>query len=659
MKLPAFYTASLAIGDCICATPTIRKLSEVYNSKVVVFSHYPDLFSRLPYVGRSEDVKEYITLDKSEELRDEYDVHYSFWKMGQKVQLSDDRGIEMKHAIMDIRQYHAIDNGFMLLPEEMTCDFIPDYSEEIPDLPENFICLHPFKNWPSRTWEYTNWEKLIEYLINDDISIVIIGKDSLDEKLLQYLKQGVRGITDDRVFEEISGRERLEINQLEVLDLTNKTSLSQSWRIIEKAKALITMDSGILHLAGTTDTHIIQLGSNINYRFRAPYRNSTQDYKYSYIYGGCSIFCASDMKYSLRDWEFGCNGGTPLQCVPLIDTCLEKKPSFECHPNPEMVMEEVRKIFNTQEKIGDIQEKKIPEKVENPSLLVKIQSKSLGDQIGCLSVIAEISKSKKVYVILSLSEDIFSKSYPDIKFLSYETEPKLNTSTGLWEISDIGLKFEEYKVLQYKFEKPLIQGYADQLEVKEWKRPKIDLFKSERPIKSKYVCFSMHSTAQAKHWNYPGGWDMLCKRLRKCGLTPVCIDRHFSFGIDGHWNEVPRSAVKKQGMDLKEMTNYIHHSEFFIGVSSGLSWVAHALGKKVVMISGVTTEDNEFEEDTYRLINKDVCNGCINSPEIKFDPSNWLWCPRHEGTKRQFECTKTITPDDVMGVITKHIINNI
>ena len=57
MKRPAFYTASLAIGDCISATPTIRKLSETYNRKVAVFSHHPDIFSRLPYVERSEDVK--------------------------------------------------------------------------------------------------------------------------------------------------------------------------------------------------------------------------------------------------------------------------------------------------------------------------------------------------------------------------------------------------------------------------------------------------------------------------------------------------------------------------------------------------------------------------------------------------------------------------
>ena len=235
MKPPAFYTASLAIGDCICATPTIRKISEVYNSKVVVFSHHPDLFERLPYVERSEDVKNFITLDKSEELRKEFDLHYSFWRMGQKVPLSDDRGIEMKHSIIDIRQYHAIDNGFTLLPNEMECDFIPDPESELPDLPDEFICLHPFKNWPSRTWDHKNWETLIKLLEENQIPVVVIGKDSIDEDLIKYLKREVRGKTDDRVFTEMGNRKSHSIDKSNLIDLTNKTTISQTWKIIEKS----------------------------------------------------------------------------------------------------------------------------------------------------------------------------------------------------------------------------------------------------------------------------------------------------------------------------------------------------------------------------------------------------------------------------------------
>jgi hypothetical protein len=288
--------------------------------------------------------------------------------------------------------------------------------------------------------------------------------------------------------------------------------------------------------------------------------------------------------------------------------------------------------------------------------IIKIQSKALGDIIGAMAVV-EAYREKNSYdvsVIANLEPRFFENSYPDIKILPYdETEPAFYPITEEWFFrSEI---YSGFIRIFYQFDKPLMQGYADQLDVNIWDRPRIDLTQIERPIKSRYACFSMHSTAQCKHWNYPGGWDSLCKMLRKSGITPVCIDRHESFGADGEWNASPKSCVKRHGMNLSEMTGYISHCEFFIGLSSGLSWVAHALGKPVVMISGVTSEDNEFSEDTTRIINKSVCNGCINKNENSFDANDWFWCPVHKGTMRQFECTKTITPEEVFKNM-KHLI---
>jgi ADP-heptose:LPS heptosyltransferase len=45
----------------------------------------------------------------------------------------------------------------------------------------------------------------------------------------------------------------------------------------------------------------------------------------------------------------------------------------------------------------------------------------------------------------------------------------------------------------------------------------------------------------------------------------------------------------------------LYHCEFFIGVSSGLAWLAWALGKHVVMISDVTPSDHEFYTDCTRI----------------------------------------------------------
>jgi autotransporter strand-loop-strand O-heptosyltransferase len=623
MKKPAFLTVTPALGDLICSTPTIRKMAEVYGSKVVVVSHNPAVVRNLPYVEESLHINDV----NEEELRDLYDLSKSFHLLGKQ----DNLGVEFKHAICDIRQFHAKDLGFMLKPDEMYCDYSPEMDQSCIDefnLPDEFVVLHSVKSWDSRTWESEKWQRLATRLNESGIPVVTLGKDSGESSN--------QGTVDKPAFS-------LSLNN--GLDLTNRTSLDQTWHILNRANALVTMDSGIMHLAGTTETYIIQLGSNIDPSYRAPYRKGRQDYRYSYILGDCPIHCASDMRYSLRDW-----GG--IQNVTLIDTCLEGK-KFECKPDVDKVLEESIRVFKEESRIIiDSSQGKSLDSIEGKEVvsnseIIKIVSGSLGDTIGALSVIEQYRREsgKTIAVIAKLDAEYFSDSYPEIEIFPHRIEPRFNPANNTAILGD--RIFGGYRKIYYDFYKPLMKGYADQLGISSWERPKIDSFISERPIKSKYACFSMHSTAQAKHWNYPGGWEALCRMLRKKGITPVCIDVHDTFGVEGHWNKVPGPCVKKHGMDLKEMSNYIHHSEFFIGISSGLSWVAHALNKPVVMISGVTSEDNEFEEDTIRVINEKVCHGCINSKEINFDAGDWLWCPLHKNTDRQFECTKEITPEQV------------
>jgi autotransporter strand-loop-strand O-heptosyltransferase len=65
-----------------------------------------------------------------------------------------------------------------------------------------------------------------------------------------------------------------------------------------------------------------------------------------------------------------------------------------------------------------------------------------------------------------------------------------------------------------------------------------------------------------------------------------------------------------------------------------------------VMISGFTHPTNEFA-NPYRIINWHACNSCWNDVREKFDHKDFLWCPRHAGTARQFECTRLITSAQV------------
>jgi len=103
--------------------------------------------------------------------------------------------------------------------------------------------------------------------------------------------------------------------------------------LINNAAVVITMDSGILHLAGTTETPIIELGSPINPEFRRPYRKTS---KHIYVRGACGLHCSSNMKYALEYWP------TIDSVQPLIG-CLEKKETFECHPFVEQVIDAIKR----------------------------------------------------------------------------------------------------------------------------------------------------------------------------------------------------------------------------------------------------------------------------------------------------------------------------
>jgi hypothetical protein len=306
------------LGDLICATPTIKKLSEAYESKILVVSKMPELFKMNPYVEKS---LKNSSVDM-EYIKKEYIVHNSFYLVGKK----DERGIEHKHNMMDIRQFHAIHLGFMLSGGEMSCIYNPT-EEPKNNIDGKYIVIHPVNSWPNRTWSEENWIKLSDELVEMGYKVVAVGKDSSETGFFNVNKP-VHQVND------------------KVINLLNKTSISETWHLINNAAAVITMDSGILHLAGTTNTTIIHLGSSIKPEFRIPYNRFGQLGRshylegkliYQYVRGECGLECCSNMKYALEYWD------TIDSVQPLIG-CLEKKETFECHPSVNQVINVIKEI---------------------------------------------------------------------------------------------------------------------------------------------------------------------------------------------------------------------------------------------------------------------------------------------------------------------------
>lgn len=192
--------------------------------------------------------------------------------------------------------------------------------------------------------------------------------------------------------------------------------------------------------------------------------------------------------------------------------------------------------------------------------------------------------------------------------------------------------------LDYEQVRPIISGkYMDQ-----------------PPIDKKYVCISIHSTAQAKYWNNSDGWQNVVDYIKSLGYEVVLLARE----ENGYMGNIEPEGVVKVSSDLNtedipnSYTNYLKHCEFYIGTGSGLSWLAWAVGTPIILISGFSEKYTEFNGyDIIRIINEeqDICRGCFNSH--KLDASDWNWCPLYKGTNRQFECSTSITSKKVIDSI--------
>lgn len=246
---------------------------------------------------------------------------------------------------------------------------------------------------------------------------------------------------------------------------------------------------------------------------------------------------------------------------------------------------------------------------------------------------------------------LFRDAYPNIEFVTHE-EFKAERYYATYMI---GLFFDDKDFLYQPCDFRYVglhrtAGYilgVDPTEVP----PNIFVENDTPPIAEPYVCIAAQSTTQSKYWNNPNGWREIVAFLKESGYRVICIDQKPSHGTGIVWNQIPYGCEDQTGdKPLAERARWLKHAKFFVGLSSGLSWFAWALRTPVVMISGFTHPLNEFSTP-YRVINYHTCNSCWNDPHHRFDHKDFLWCPRHKETPRQFECTRLITVDHVKAVI--------
>ena len=270
----------------------------------------------------------------------------------------------------------------------------------------------------------------------------------------------------------------------------------------------------------------------------------------------------------------------------------------------------------------------------------------MGDNVAWIPYVSEFKKKHNCHVIISTFwNHLFESEYPELEFISPgETVHNIHGMYKIGWFYDKNMEPETPNVIPLQKSATNILG----LEYSEI-RPKISYEIKENPYLSKYVTIATNSTAGLKFWTKEG-WQEVINYLHSLGYLVVNVSKE---------SNPFNNAIQIEDTSIENTMNVIHHSEFFIGLSSGLSWLAWGLGKKVVMISNFTEENHEFTIDCLRVINKSVCNSCWNKSEFKFDKGDWNWCPVHKDTPRQFECHTSITSDVVIEKIDSLLKNSL
>jgi autotransporter strand-loop-strand O-heptosyltransferase len=271
--------------------------------------------------------------------------------------------------------------------------------------------------------------------------------------------------------------------------------------------------------------------------------------------------------------------------------------------------------------------------LENRRVFITLASKSLGDTIAWAPYALAFQKKHNCKVILSTFWNHIL-DIPEIELV----EPGMVVN-NIYAQYNIGWHYDENKepVLPNTIKLQEAATNILGLEFEEL-RPNLK-FRKRKNKYGQYVTIATNSTAGCKFWTRDG-WQEVITYLHNKGYKVVNVSKE-----DNPFEH----CQKIDDIDIENTMSVIYHSQFFIGLSSGISWLAWAIGKPVVMISNFTTRAHEF--NCIRVVNENVCHGCWNDPALKFDKGDFDWCPFNKNTPRQFECQRSITAEDVIKVL--------
>ncbi len=284
--------------------------------------------------------------------------------------------------------------------------------------------------------------------------------------------------------------------------------------------------------------------------------------------------------------------------------------------------------------------------VKGKKVYVVVPDGGLGENFAWMPYAEEFRRVHQADVTCVIGEwfiRLCGDLYPKLKFIPVSERPPLNDGYAAYYCSAFPQDRTSWRPVAHQhfgMQKSISQMLGlppEYLKV----RLHLD---APRPFKEPYVCISSMATNPSKYWNFPDGWNTAIRFLKSIGYRVMDIDREHDLTFAGKKFAIPSEAEDFTGrIPISERIAMLQHADFFIGLPSGLSWVAWDCNIPVVLLAGFSMEGAEFPTP-YRITNFNYCHGCWSDPTLFFDVNAPIWCPRHSGTPREIECTKAITP---------------
>jgi autotransporter strand-loop-strand O-heptosyltransferase len=307
-------------------------------------------------------------------------------------------------------------------------------------------------------------------------------------------------------------------------------------------------------------------------------------------------------------------------------------------------------IFTVRDK--DTNEEKNYTLPELDVITIECHSAALGDQIAWIPVCDEFRKKYNIkdLTVACKYPELFEPFYPEIKFIRQYFEGEEITDNKLIKTrfkyllgwSRLGFKNDkgqfispiDSRVIPLQHQAMYQLGLVSYDSIPKEVKPNFKSNIEEPIIKGDYVVITTTGTSKFKLWMRPKGYEDIIAYFRSKGLKVIDV------GVMSDHFEGTEDYTGK--LEWNKLMNILQHAKLFFCASNGVQWLAWAVGCPVVTVSNITEEGTEF--DHYKVTNKEVCHGCWNDPEFVFDNEDIWYCPR----KKDFECTKEITPEMVI-----------